>query len=205
MQKARQTLEKVGEDGLTGDERRGRKTSSSHVDNIDENGLNGYQRIAMSARSKQITTLGKTHNTRINPRWYAYRNFADWWLQQFEDELLNGLPRGRFGHTSGYQIDHKYSVYDGFNNSVSPFAISDIANLHIVPSHNNASKHTNSIITLDELLNNSRLSLDTSVLEFSVFMDVVDTMAEDISSSRILAEFNKRPGVNARVYNKSKI
>jgi hypothetical protein len=58
------------------------------------------------------------------------------------------LPRGK----KKYNLDHKYSVYDGFINGIQPEIISSVNNLQILPEHENISKHKNSCITLQELL-----------------------------------------------------
>jgi hypothetical protein len=65
-------------------------------------------------------------------------------------QIINpmSLPRGR----KKYNLDHKYSVYDGFINGIQPEIISSVNNLQILPEHENISKHKNSCITLQELL-----------------------------------------------------
>ena len=64
--------------------------------------------------------------------------------------LINSksYPRGR----NKYHLDHKFSVYDGYINSIPPEIISSIHNLQIIPECDNISKHKNSCITLNELL-----------------------------------------------------
>lgn len=49
-------------------------------------------------------------------------------------------------------LDHKYSVYFGFINNVSPEIIAHPCNLEILSTFNNGSKHTDCSIALDDLL-----------------------------------------------------
>ena len=52
---------------------------------------------------------------------------------------------------NGVSRDHMFSVYDGFKQNVSPLLISHPANCQLILQRKNASKRTNSVITLDEL------------------------------------------------------
>jgi hypothetical protein len=205
MQKARQTLGAVGEDGLTGDERRGVKLRSIHLDNIDGNGLNGYQRIAMHARPRQITTLEKNHKTLDDPKWICYLNFCRWWAQQYEPALLNGRKQGRNGITGGFQLDHIYSISDGFDNHVSPFVISHINNLRILAWEDNAVKSYSSHMTLEQLLNRCNSDFEESINEFNIMMDIICTAPVIITSPYILERFNERPAVVTRTYTQQQV
>ena len=53
---------------------------------------------------------------------------------------------------NGVSRDHMYSILDGFVNKVDPYLISHPANCKIIKQIDNASKHSNSSITLDELM-----------------------------------------------------
>jgi hypothetical protein len=52
-------MREVDENGLNGYQRLGMKTRNTHMNNIDENGLNGYQRLAQY-RNETITDNGKS-------------------------------------------------------------------------------------------------------------------------------------------------
>lgn len=54
--------------------------------------------------------------------------------------------------SSDYHVDHMLSIKEGFNQSVPPEILSDIANLKIIPKSENLSKGSNSSITFSELL-----------------------------------------------------
>ncbi len=66
-----------------------------------------------------------------------------------EDKILDIELRGK---KNGYELDHKYSIYDGFINEVNPKAISHYKNLQVITSKSNRSKSCNSLISLQELL-----------------------------------------------------
>ena len=50
-----------------------------------------------------------------------------------------------------YEIDHRYTIYDGFINDVDPTMIAHPSNLEIVPKSYNRQKGSVSSITLCEL------------------------------------------------------
>ena len=52
-------LSEIGDDGLTGYERKGIKTKNTHMSKIDENGQNGYQRLG-KYRTETVCSNGKT-------------------------------------------------------------------------------------------------------------------------------------------------
>jgi len=61
--------------------------------------------------------------------------------------------RGRAKNsTERYQLDHIYSVFDGFHNNVPPEIIGHIGNLRFIPWHENVSKNYRSDFSLKELL-----------------------------------------------------
>ena len=67
--------------------------------------------------------------------------------------LENYNKRAKSGVIGGYHLDHKYSICEGFKNSISPEIISDIKNLEFIPWEENIKKRTNCSITLNELIN----------------------------------------------------
>lgn len=50
-----------------------------------------------------------------------------------------------------YNIDHIYSIMDGFRNKVNPKIIGSFVNLQVLPSIDNIRKRDESWITLEEL------------------------------------------------------
>lgn len=53
---------------------------------------------------------------------------------------------------SEYELDHQFSIVDGFNHSVPPEVIGHWVNLKLLPKKINRSKHSNSSISKAELL-----------------------------------------------------
>ena len=53
--------------------------------------------------------------------------------------------------TTNTNLDHKFSIYEGFKKDVSPEIIGHISNLHFIPWQENRAKGDSSIITLNEL------------------------------------------------------
>ena len=52
-----------------------------------------------------------------------------------------------------YNLDHKYSILEGFKNNIPPYIMSDICNLEIIPRYDNLSKGCDCSITKDKLFN----------------------------------------------------
>ena len=50
-----------------------------------------------------------------------------------------------------YHLDHKFSIYQGFNNSIPPFIIGDLSNLEMIPATENLKKHKLSSTTKEQL------------------------------------------------------
>ena len=65
--------------------------------------------------------------------------------------LINFEKRGKMGTDGAYNIDHKYSIIEGFKNNVDPKIIGHIANLEMITWEENNSKHGSCSITLKEL------------------------------------------------------
>lgn len=58
-----------------------------------------------------------------------------------------GLERG-----SEYELDHKFSITEGFKQNVDPKVIGHYRNLELLPKHDNRSKRIRCSITLEELI-----------------------------------------------------
>ena len=67
------------------------------------------------------------------------------------NKLLNYEKRGRCGTIGAYQLDHKYSILEGFKNNVKPEIIGNIKNLEFIPWEENRNKGSLCSITLEEL------------------------------------------------------
>jgi len=65
--------------------------------------------------------------------------------------LDNSDKRGLCGVERAYQLDHKFSVLEGFKQGVDPKIIGNINNLEFIPWEDNLTKGSNCSITLEEL------------------------------------------------------
>ena len=81
---------------------------------------------------------------------YETYNYTNNTLKEYGYKIKNLDLRGR---THGYDLDHKYSIYDGFENNINPEIIGHWKNLEILKDSENRSKGKNSSISLNELLN----------------------------------------------------
>ena len=59
--------------------------------------------------------------------------------------------RGKMGQEGAYQIDHKYSIIEGFKNKISPLIIGHFCNLEMLSWEENLKKQGNCSITIVEL------------------------------------------------------
>lgn len=78
------------------------------------------------------------------------------WRYTNENDLTT-LPnydkRGRTEVPGSYQLDHKYSIFYGFRNNISPEIIGNINNLEFIPSIENSKKKIKCSISIEELTN----------------------------------------------------
>jgi hypothetical protein len=56
------------------------------------------------------------------------------------------------GRKFGYQLDHKFSIFDGFNKNIDPKIIGHWKNLEIITSLENIKKYSSSTLTIEQLL-----------------------------------------------------
>ena len=174
VKKSRQTLTNICDDGITGDQRRAIKTRQSNLDNIID-GKNGYQRTAEKARPKQIKTMmkqGKIANCKYRKEWEMYKTFV-FYLTRINQQKIDssniviGLKKGT------YQLDHKYSITSGYNNKISPFVISNLKNLEYLKTEDNRKKGVKCSISINKLIKEIGIKLDTNNLEYNISMDII--------------------------------
>ncbi len=73
--------------------------------------------------------------------------------QQPLETLINFEKRGKMGQDGAYNLDHKYSIIEGFKNGVDPELIGHISNLEMLPWKDNLIKQGSCSITINELKN----------------------------------------------------
>ena len=126
------------------------KTKLTKRQCIDEHGRDIYQLAAIktaTTRFGQYAGLaGKTDFEKY--RYWVYKITE---LQNLS-LLENFSKRAGYGKTDDpYQLDHKFSVVQGFLHNIPPFIIGHISNLEMLPAKQNNSKGSNCSVTLEEL------------------------------------------------------
>lgn len=108
----------------------------------------------------QLSTQKALETKRKNGKVIALERMNDWQLYHYlvkrytSRQDISTLPnyekRGRAGKNSNsFHLDHRYSIFDGFNNKVPPEIIGNIKNLEFIPWHTNVKKNHKSSITLN--------------------------------------------------------
>ena len=135
----------------------GEKTRNSHLKNVDENGLNGYQRIAKDAIHKGNAT--KLKNGVMSRTWTypfeRYERMVEYLLKYVKPALTNNGKISLSKVTDvddGLQIDHKYSIVQGWNDKISPFVIGSVFNLDLIKKSENQTKmySVSSLYTIEQ-------------------------------------------------------
>ena len=71
--------------------------------------------------------------------------------KQSVNTLPNYEKRGKCGISGAYQLDHKFSILEGFKNGINPEIIGNINNLEFIPWEDNVKKSSRCSITLESL------------------------------------------------------
>jgi len=86
-------------------------------------------------------------------KFQRYNNLVYKYTRQTVNKFSNKISKLKLrGNEEGYELDHKYSIYEGFLNDIDPKIISHYKNLQIISKKENRQKKFNSSITLNELL-----------------------------------------------------
>lgn len=97
-------------------------------------------------RLLKIASVEDRANIQINPEFVAY--------QKLVRSLTNVVIRHyKLEAKSGYEWDHKFSVYEGFHQNVHPSIIASRENLELIPAASNRSNGRDCSITRNELIN----------------------------------------------------
>lgn len=179
--KARQKLNEIDpETGMRGYDKLGEKTRNSHLSKVDENGLNGYQRIAKEAIHKGNKTKAEKYGHRDAKDisdFDRYSNIIDYLTYKCDTNLYtNGvaIKTRRDGGDNAQQIDHIYSVKDAFKNGISPLCVAMPENTQIITAKQNEDKNDSSHISIDELFLKTSYTSKKSNLEFECWLIVAD-------------------------------
>lgn len=110
--------------------------------------------VSTSHDVKNANRLNLTYDEYIKklPAFFKYKKQVN---RITKKQNIRSLPnfdkRGLCGVKNAYQLDHKYSILEGFKNGVDVEIIGDIANLEFIPWEDNLKKGSNCSITLKQL------------------------------------------------------
>jgi hypothetical protein len=143
------------------------QTNPNSLANLARGYWEGKTMSAESNQKRREWSTGRKHTeeakrkiSEANSRWSPddpqyeefkkYRRKVYYWTEKNDlTQLKNHEKRSR----TGYHLDHKYSITEGFRNNVPPKVIGNINNLEFLPHKVNESKGTKCSITKEELYN----------------------------------------------------
>lgn len=120
-------------------------------------------RYGASAPAGNRSIMNKIHSTKVSlglfktdeerSAYSKYAGLVHGLTQKQPLHLLENFDkRARSGVPGAYQVDHEFSVFDGFKMGVSPEIVANFVNLRMIPALENRKKWHNSSITLEQLL-----------------------------------------------------
>ena len=125
--------------------------SATHKENISK-GCKG--RIVSDETKRKIreTKIAKgqifppdhPHYTELK----KYRRKVYYWTEKNDLSVLEHYDKRS---RTGYSLDHKYSIAEGFKNNIPPKVIGTLGNLHFIAVSENSSKGTDCLISKKEL------------------------------------------------------
>jgi len=84
--------------------------------------------------------------------WERYKFLIWYYTEKSYKKHTEMINPNKHLRGKNYHLDHKYSIYEGFINGVSPKIIGNFHNLIVITSLENLKKHKKSSITLGKLL-----------------------------------------------------
>jgi hypothetical protein len=60
---------------------------------------------------------------------------------------------GKSGIDGAYQLDHKFSIAEGFKQNIPPYIIGGIKNLEFIPWEDNRKKGSDCSVEIEDILN----------------------------------------------------
>lgn len=191
--KAREILSSVDENGISGYKKKGQKTRQTHLENVDEYGRNGYSQIATKAIIKGNDTKykkGLILDPSLKGEFYRYKAVVIYLTEKHRKSLAKGYKTGLCGTEGAYQIDHNYSIMEGYKNKISPFVIGNIKNLRMIPWEENISKHTSSDIKICELFSLTNYTEEKSLFEYNSVMEIIKNQIDEkipVSGAKVIS------------------
>lgn len=170
-----ETMRKVDEDGLTGIQKAGMKSRESHMNNIDEYGMNGYQqqKLQQFLNGNGIKAIVEKDLHNNYDELLSYITYKS----DFRKEIIGNtnvkMTRDSKNMYVDEQVDHIYSKSDGFYTGQSPFMIGSPKNCRIVTIMENQLKQNTSFMSLQDLYNITGYTRERSEYEYNLFKDAV--------------------------------
>ena len=136
--------------GLSRQQEISSKMKETKRNTFDDKGRDIYKQGAIkTAIARFGKYLGKEGKSDFE--WYKHL-VADITSKQPLQLLDNIEKRAAYGKSEDpYQLDHKFSVVDGYIENIPPYIIGNIVNLEMLPARQNTSKGSKSSITKEEL------------------------------------------------------
>lgn len=137
--------------GLTRQQEIANKTKETKRKTIDENGNDLYRAGAIKTA---ITRFGKYLGTENKTEFEWYKVQVTLITAKQPLHLLENIKRrAAYGKSDDpYQLDHRFSIIDGFIENIPPYIIGHIVNLQMLPARENSSKGSRSSISKEELI-----------------------------------------------------
>lgn len=176
-EKRSHTMNTVLDDGLTIQEHSTMRSMESKRKNVDMYGRNGFQVLADGAILKSNKTLVKKLD--LNP-FNRYERIVDTITSKIRDFYrIQGYELARIGKGTPlsidlYQLDHKYSITQGYNDKISPLSIAHIRNIEPLTVYDNQQKGNDCSITINELERYNHQSYKDMEYEFERIMAVIN-------------------------------
>lgn len=162
-----ETLAQTDENGVSGFTRNALAVAAARFN--EDGTFNGTQKMVHTKRSRKnekgqdiyMQAAIKTATTRFG-RYAGLKDLPDFKIYRHHVNLitkqqpLHTLPnfekRGPYGKSGDpHQVDHRFSVVQGFLNNIPPYIIGHISNLEMLPSKANNSKGSKCSITMEAL------------------------------------------------------
>ena len=116
----------------------------------------GVEYISQSKKYKEIMISKGYHipDTMLIDCEIYYKKVKQFTNRNKLELLPNFYKRGISGKENAFQLDHKFSIMEGFMQNIPPYIIGNIANLEMLPWRKNIKKSKKCSITIDEILRN---------------------------------------------------
>jgi len=124
------------------------------LENIDENGLNSFERAAIKGNKKRKVTNERKGNWITEELVNDFKDYYKMvWRHTNQNDLsaLKNFEKRGHANKGMYHLDHKYSIFQGYKDNISTKTIGSIYNLEMIIGRNNIKKGKKCSLTLNEI------------------------------------------------------